>query len=84
MNNLLGKRVIDIVSGFEGIAIGYAEYLYQTPTILVVSDILKDDKPNQEWFDIKRVKEYFKATKEIRFENCPERDCVESNHECPI
>jgi len=46
----LGDRVLDNVTAFEGTVIGRCEYLYDTPSVWVLSDNLdKDGKPVEVW-----------------------------------
>lgn len=45
----LGSTVKDSINGYQGIAIGRAEYLYGEPNVLVESLELKDGKPQVYW-----------------------------------
>ncbi len=52
----LGKRVKDMISGFEGIATGRAEYLYGCVQYCIVPRIDGDGKSREgEWFDEGRL-----------------------------
>ena len=52
----LGSRVKDAITGFEGIAVGRADYLYGCARISIQTATLKDGKPiDMEWFDEQRV-----------------------------
>lgn len=50
----LGDRVRDSVTGFEGVAVAYSEYLYRSPLVLIAR---KDGngKPEEVWLDAGRV-----------------------------
>jgi len=53
---MLGKKVKDKVTGFEGIAIGICNYLYGCQQV-GVAPAAKDGKiENAQWFDIGRIK----------------------------
>ena len=52
----LGSLVKDTITGFEGIAVGRADYLFGCSRIAIQSATLKDGKPiDQEWVDEQRV-----------------------------
>jgi hypothetical protein len=54
----LGSQVRDIISGFSGVAMGRAVYLYDAPKILVVPKKLKDAIPFPgEWLNEKQLEE---------------------------
>lgn len=53
---ILGNRVKDIYTGFEGIAIGRTDWLYGCSRIAIEPTELKDGKPiDVVWFDEQRV-----------------------------
>lgn len=60
--SILGEKVKDNITGFEGIAIGRAEYLNGCVSIEVQSTKLKDGMPISEWFDEQRLSIESKAT----------------------
>jgi hypothetical protein len=52
-NNILGKTVVDALTGFEGIAVATTEWLYGCERIGVQSKELKDGAPcDLQWFDV--------------------------------
>lgn len=52
----LGSKVKDTLSGFAGVAIGRAEYLYSTPAILISAPSLNSEgKALEEWFNESRI-----------------------------
>jgi hypothetical protein len=53
----LGEEVVDRISGYKGVVMGRAEYLYGCVKILVVPHALSADGKLQEgeWFDEQRV-----------------------------
>ena len=52
----LGARVRDSITGFEGIAIGRAVYLYECPAVAVQAEELESGKPiDKQWFDEARL-----------------------------
>lgn len=54
--NMLGKKVRDKVTGFEGIAIGEITYLYGCNQIGIAPPVNKDGKREDvQWFDIGRI-----------------------------
>lgn len=53
---MLGKTVIDRLTGFTGVVTGYVEYLTGCNQVLVQpkgTDASK--RPDSEWFDVQRV-----------------------------
>ena len=53
---MLGKKVRDKITGFEGIAIGEITYLYGCNQIGIAPKISKDGKREDvQWFDIGRM-----------------------------
>lgn len=56
MKVILGQRVRDRVTGFEGVVIGRTEFLYATPRVWVDPGLMNDGKPIEaSWFDEPRV-----------------------------
>lgn len=58
MNALLGKKVIDRITGFEGTVTGHVEYLTGCNQALVVPTV--DEKGllrEGQWFDVQRLQE---------------------------
>lgn len=54
--SLLGSVVRDRISGFEGMVIGEAQYLYAMEQVLVLPSGLNDCKPMEAvWFVTERV-----------------------------
>jgi len=53
----LGEKVKDSITGFEGIAVGRATYLYGCVRVLVEPEGLKEDGTTLEavWFDEQRL-----------------------------
>jgi len=51
----LGDKVKDSITGFDGVAVGRAEYLYGCVRVLVESSELKDGQPIDCWFDEQRL-----------------------------
>lgn len=49
----LGKKYVDKVTGFSGIATAKADYLYDSNQVLLES--LIDGRPERHWFDVSRV-----------------------------
>ena len=70
----LGDKAKDRISGFEGIVIGKAEYLYGCRQVLVApTKLTKDGKrPDGEWFDEERL-EVVKAGAQKRPASADER-----------
>jgi len=53
---MLGKKLRDVVTGYEGIAIGHVEYLTGCNQVLLVPPVDKDGKRHDgEWFDVDRL-----------------------------
>lgn len=54
---ILGNRVRDYITGFEGVAISVAEHLFSSPQICILPASLNpDDSTKQaEWFEYQRV-----------------------------
>lgn len=58
----LGTKVKDSITGFEGIAVGRAVYLYGCVRVLVEPEEMKDGKPIEAiWFDEQRLTEESEA-----------------------
>ena len=56
--SMLGSKVKDLVSGFEGTVLGEAQYLYSVSQLFVVPYGLKDGRPiDGVWFDHSRLVE---------------------------
>jgi hypothetical protein len=56
MNNMLGKKVTDRITGFTGIVTGYVTYLSGCNQALVAPKVGKDGKKiDGEWFDEQRL-----------------------------
>lgn len=56
--SLLGRRVKDVISGFDGVVTGESAYLYSVTRVFVVPHGLKDGRPiDGVWFDVGQVKE---------------------------
>ena len=52
----LGSKVVDSITGFEGIATARHEYLYGCVRITITPDKLHDGKPvDEQWFDEQRL-----------------------------
>lgn len=52
----LGSKVTDSITGFSGVALARAEYLYSSTTIAVQSEELHDGKPlSRVWIDEQRL-----------------------------
>lgn len=52
----LGRKVRDIISGFEGITTGYVNYISGCNQVLVSPTVDKDGKRREsEWFDEQRM-----------------------------
>jgi len=52
----LGYKVRDIITGFEGIAIGRTDWLYSCARIGVRSETMEKGKPiNDQWFDVQQL-----------------------------
>lgn len=57
MNPILGKKVIDLITGFAGVATGYVEYISGCNQVLVIPPVDNDGKRRDgEWFDVQRLK----------------------------
>lgn len=53
---MLGARVKDTITGFEGIATGRSEFLNGCVSICIAaSELSKDGEPKIEWFDEQRL-----------------------------
>lgn len=53
---MLGKKVKDKITGFEGIAIGIIDYLYGCQQVGITPQVDKDGKTGDtNWFDIGRI-----------------------------
>ncbi len=57
MRDELGKKYKDRISGFEGVAVGYVEYLTGCHQVLLSRAVNDDGSINTTWFDIDRVEE---------------------------
>jgi len=53
---MLGSTVKDVVSGFEGLVVGAARYLYSAEQLLVAPQDMRDGKPCEAiWIDAGRL-----------------------------
>ena len=79
MNEIkLGQKAKDIITGFEGIIVGKADYLYGCSQYGIVPQLNKDGKRGDcEWFDEGRIRVLGKGVlpKSVRVEkNGADRD----------
>lgn len=51
----LGSKVLDSITGFSGVATGRADYLHETPSIMVESKVDSEGKSVSKWIDEKRL-----------------------------
>ena len=51
----LGKKYRDVVTGFEGIAVGKSDWLTGCSTVGLSPPIAEGEKKPTEWFDVMRV-----------------------------
>lgn len=54
-SEFLGKKVKDIVTDFEGIAIGHVQYLTGCDQILVVPKAQDGKAAEGHWYDVNRI-----------------------------
>lgn len=58
-----GRKYHDVITGFEGIAIGFTEYLSGCTQVLLAPQVVADGaKKESHWFDIQRIKPAGDAT----------------------
>lgn len=66
---LFGKKAKDIITGFEGIAIGYCQYNTGCNQILIAPSVSKTGEfMESRWFDEQRVK-FISGGKRITVDN---------------
>lgn len=52
----LGKRCVDRITGFKGVATGYVQYITGCNQVLVVPSVGQDGSlPDSQWFDEQRI-----------------------------
>lgn len=56
MNDIVGRKVKDVITGFEGVVPGYVTYISGCNQALVVPPVANDGKlVEAEWFDEQRL-----------------------------